>query len=89
MTSCARTADAAYIGHWALVGPTVQKMLPQGVSLTDEAMTLPPLLALTAAAARVAGAAKASAIKRVVTDLPQLLSNSQKGMQGVIAKHLN
>ena len=57
LQSCARAADAAYIGHWALIGPAVQKMLPH-VQLTDPAtMSLKPLAALKATAERVGAAA--------------------------------
>ena len=87
--SCVRVADAAYIGHWALVGPTVSKMLPH-LSLADpETMALQPLAELKLAAKRVADVAKASGIKRVVSDLPVLLANSQRGLQGEIGEHLN
>ena len=48
LQSCARAVDAAHIGHWALIGPTVQKMMP-GLQLTDPAtMSLQPLSALKA-----------------------------------------
>ena len=88
LASCARTVDAAYVSHWALVGPTVQKMLPH-VPLTETAtMALPPLAALQAAALRVGAAVEESGIKRIVSDLPEMLSNSQRGLQGVIGKHL-
>ena len=87
MMSCARFLDAAYIGHWALVGPTVEKMLR--VSLKDPAtMALPPLIALQEAAKRVEQVATDVGVKRLVQDLPMLLSNEVRGIQGVIGKHL-
>ena len=86
LQSCARAADAAYIGHWALIGPAVQKMLPH-VQLTDPAtMSLKPLAALKATAERVSAAAEEEGIKRVVRDLPLMLSNSARGLQGIIGK---
>ena len=87
LQSCARAVDAAHIGHWALIGPTVQKMLP-GLQLTDPAtMSLQPLSALKTTAERVAAAAEEVAIKRVVKDLPLMLSNSARGLQGLIGQH--
>ena len=87
LQSCARAVDAAHIGHWALIGPTVQKMLP-GLQLADPAtMSLQPLSALKATADRVAAAAEEVAIKRVVKDLPLMLSNSARGLQGLIGQH--
>jgi hypothetical protein len=87
LQSCARAVDAAYIGHWARIGPTVQKMLPH-LQLTDPAtMSLQPLLALKTTAERVATAAEDEAIKRVVKDLPLMLSNAARGLQGVIGQH--
>ena len=88
MQSCVAVADAAYIGHWGLVGPTVQKMLPHVSLVSPEVLQLSPLVALQGAAQRVSTAATASAIKLAVGDLPRLLTNSQRGIQGDIAKHL-
>ena len=89
LMSCARMVDAAYIGHWALVGPTVQKMLPL-IALSDNAtMALRPLAELTAAAARIKAVAASSGIKRLVSDVPLMLSNSVHGLQGDIGSHLN
>ena len=87
MMECAAVVDAAYIGHWGLVGPAVQAMLPK-LALTEAAtLQLAPLLALQKAAERVAAAATASEIKRMVGDLPMLLSNRSKGLQGEISRH--
>ena len=89
LQSCERAADAAYFGHWALVGPTVQTMLPH-LKLTDSAtMSLKPLAALKATAERLEAAAEDGAIKRVVKDLPLALSNSARGLQGLIRQHSN
>jgi len=88
LQSCERAADAAYFGHWALVGPTVQKMLPH-LQLTDLAtLSLKPLVALKVTAERLEAAAEDVAIKRLVKDVPLALSNSERGMQGVIGQHL-
>ena len=62
MQSCVAVADAAYIGHWGLVGPTVQKMLPHVSLVSPEVLQLSPLVALQGAAQRVSTAATASAI---------------------------
>jgi len=88
MMSCANTADAAFIGHWALVGPTVQKMLPHVPLVDANTMDLPPLVSLSEASTRVATVTTDKGIKTLVTDLARLLSNSQRGIQGVISKHL-
>ena len=88
MMSCEKVADAAYIGHWGLVGPAVQAMLP-GILFTNAAtLQLSPLVALQAATARVSAEATASEVKLVVDDLPRLLSNKVRGLQGVISHHL-
>ena len=66
LQSCARAADAAYIGRWALIDAAVQKMLPH-VQITDPAtMSLKPLAVLKATAERVIAAAEEEGIKRVV-----------------------
>jgi hypothetical protein len=61
MMSCEKVADAAYIGHWGLVGPAMQAMLP-GIKFTEAAtLQLSPLVSLQAATARVSAEATASA----------------------------
>ena len=52
MQSCARAVDAAHIGHWALVGTYVHKMLPvPHLDITGSVMMqLQSLLTLKAAA---------------------------------------
>ena len=50
-------------------------------------LQLAPLLAPQKAAERVAAAATASEIKRMVDELPMLLSNRSKGLQGEISRH--
>ena len=89
LMSCARTVDAAYLGHWGLVGPAVQKMLPR-VDLTGQAaMDLPPLAALKRAAEKMAAASEEPGIKLLLGNVPQLLSNSTRGLQGKFATHLS
>ena len=61
----------------------MQAMLPK-LALTEQ---LAPLLAPQKAAERVAAAATASEIKRMVDELPMLLSNRSKGLQGEISRH--
>ena len=65
----------------------MQAMLPK-LALTEAAtLQLAPLLAPQKAAERVAAAATASEIKRMVDELPMLLSNRSKGLQGEISRH--
>ena len=89
MMSCARTADAAYVGHWALVGPAVQKMLPHTAIADMRTITSTPVLKeLKAAADRIAGEVTDAGIKGEVLNLPQMLSNSSRGKQGEISTYL-
>ena len=81
MMSCARTADAAYVGHWALVGPAVQKMLLPHTAIADmrTITSTPALKELKSAADRIAGKVTDAGIKGELLNLPhwQMLSNSE------------
>ena len=73
-------------GH---TGSLVQKMLPHLDITGPVAMQLQPLLALKAAADRVAEEVSGTGIKRVVSNTPLMLSNSARGMQELIVTHLS
>ena len=62
-------------------------MLPHVQITVPATMSLKPLAELKATAERVSSAAEEEGIKRVVEDLPLMLSNSARWLQGIIGKH--